>query len=197
VLKTYENGDILQAQNDPIEKIALITSGCAIGSLITIDGAEVWIADYKVGDWIGLHAGRSGLPSLFEVRAVRDVELLCLSPDELEKAMTVSITLRRACDSYMLAKFESRTRQLIEARTLSAKGRICSELKRLSHPIGIDAGRYVVRPTPIFSELAFRVGSTRETVSRLVSDLERRNVLIRRPGALVISDMARFEAFIT
>jgi len=84
--------------------------------------------------------------------------------------------------------------RIIEAKTLSAKGRICSELKRRSKPIGIDPGKFIVRPTPIFTEFAFRVGSTRETVSRTISDLSKQGILIRKTGALLIPELSRLEA---
>ncbi len=167
-----------------------------MGALITIEGAEIWMSDYTSGDWIGLLAGRTGEPSRFEVRAISDTELICLSPADFKNTTDTSQEFRQTCDAFILSQLNTRTRQFTEARTLSAKGRICAELKRLSKPIGVDVGRYAIRPIPIFSELAFRAGSTRETVSRLVSDFVRRGIIDRRPGALVISDMKRFDAFI-
>ena len=86
--------------------------------------------------------------------------------------------------------------RIVEANTLTAKGRICAELKRHSKPIGIEPDRFIIRPIPVFSEFALRVGSTRESVSRTVSNLAKTGVILRRTGALIISDMRKLEAYI-
>jgi DNA-binding GntR family transcriptional regulator len=49
-----------------------------------------------------------------------------------------------------------------------------------------EATDLTIRPAPILSELAVRVGSTRETVSRAVNALERRGIIRREAGALVV-----------
>ena len=49
----------------------------------------------------------------------------------------------------------------------------------------------IIRPNPIFIELAERVNSTRETVSRTVSELQKKGILAREPGAIIINDPDR------
>jgi CRP-like cAMP-binding protein len=80
---------------------------------------------------------------------------------------------------------------MIEAYTLSAKGRICAELSRLSRVIGKAPDTRIIRPNPVFVDLAQRVNSTRETVSRTVSDLQKKGILAREPGAIIIKNPTR------
>jgi len=58
-------------------------------------------------------------------------------------------------------------------------------------PIGIDPDRHIIRPSPVFVELARRLNSTRETVSRTVSELQNQGILAREPGALIIENPER------
>ena len=76
--------------------------------------------------------------------------------------------------------------RLVEAITLSAPGRVCAELVRMSKPVGIDPDKRVIRPSPVFLEVALRVSSTRETVSRTVNALLKDGVLSRETGAMLI-----------
>ena len=84
----------------------------------------------------------------------------------------------------------------IEALTLSAKGRVCAELYRLAYPIGVQPEHMIVRPNPVFVELAIRINSTRETVSRAVSELQKKGVLVRETGALIIRNPAALKSAI-
>jgi DNA-binding MarR family transcriptional regulator len=71
-------------------------------------------------------------------------------------------------------------RRMVESVLLSATGRVCAELERLAK-LSPDQ---TIRPVPVFSELATMVQSTRETVSRTISQLEKRGVLRREDGGL-------------
>ena len=86
----------------------------------------------------------------------------------------------------LAARLEHMTSRLIEAFTLSAKGRVCAELSRLSKVIGVSPENLIIRPSPVFVELAERVNSTRETVSRTVSELQKKGIVSRESGALII-----------
>ncbi len=71
-------------------------------------------------------------------------------------------------------------RRMVETVLLSASGRICAELDRRARAMPDQT----IRPVPVFSELATLVQSTRETVSRTISLLEKRGVLMREDGGL-------------
>ena len=60
-------------------------------------------------------------------------------------------------------------------------------------PIGIDPDRQVIRPNPIFIDMARKLNSSRETVSRTISELQKRGIIARQPGALVIEDPIRLQ----
>ena len=99
-------------------------------------------------------------------------------------------TLLRLMDSYncvavaitrqLAARLAMMRRRMVESVLLSATGRVCAELERLAKA----SPDQTIRPVPVFSELATIVQSTRETVSRTISNLERRGVLSREDGGL-------------
>ena len=64
----------------------------------------------------------------------------------------------------------------------------------MSNPIGVDPDRHIVRPNPVFVDLALRINSTRETVSRTVSELQKKGIVSREPGALVIQSPEKLKA---
>jgi CRP-like cAMP-binding protein len=88
--------------------------------------------------------------------------------------------------SHRLAGLQHR---MVETALLSVSGRICAELLRRS----VDMPDRTIRPMPVMSELAVSVSSTRETVSRTVSQLERRGLVKRVEGGLTIVAPHRLE----
>lgn len=63
--------------------------------------------------------------------------------------------------------------------------RLCAELLRLARPASSD-GALAISPPPTHAELAARVGSRREAVTRALRQLEQDELLGRRRGAIVL-----------
>jgi CRP-like cAMP-binding protein len=83
-----------------------------------------------------------------------------------------------------------------EFATLDVRARIYAELLRLSRPSQGDGGQAVISPPPTHAEIAARVSSRREAVTRELKSLERAGLLERRRGALVLLDPARLVSLI-
>ena len=192
-LRQHSQDTVLLAQGQPIELLGLVISGSAVARVFTAQGAMVWLDEFQPGDWIGSETLSSGALSAYEVTAQSDVEILYVSQSDITRVLAGNAQLLGAFSSKNLAVLQRRTEHLIAAKTLSATGRICAELKRRARPIGIERGHFIIRPTPIFSDVAFRAATTRESVSRLVSTLSRHGIIQRKTGALVIPDMTIFE----
>jgi CRP/FNR family cyclic AMP-dependent transcriptional regulator len=72
---------------------------------------------------------------------------------------------------------------------------------RLARPDREDPRRAIIHSPPNQSELASRINTRRETVSREINAMEREGLIERRRGAIVITDAlrlsARLEAVVT
>jgi len=62
------------------------------------------------------------------------------------------------------------------------------ELLRLAEEAGIEDGRAEIRPAPAHHDLAHRISSHREVVSREMSALAKAGLVEKRRGALVVKD---------
>ena len=97
-----------------------------------------------------------------------------------------------AVSRQLARRLEQMRRRMTETVLLSAVGRVCAELSRLAAD---DADR-TIRPLPVFTELAISTQTTRETVSRTVSQLESRGILKRVDGGLKLVAPHRLEELI-
>lgn len=191
--RTFSRGEVIQHQHQPVSNLCLILSGNAYALSTSRNGKEFWKDDYTVGSILGFEAFIGEAKANYDVITRSDVTLLSMPISDLtalaSKHPSVFVDILTALTEI----YYTQTQKLVEANTLSKRGRICAELKRHSRPMGIEPGTYVIRPTPIFSEFALRIGSTRESVSRTVSELTDMGLLIRKVGALLIPDMSELD----
>lgn len=96
------------------------------------------------------------------------------------------------CDrilGFLVGQIRNLTERVNEFATLSVRHRIYAELLRMAGPVS-EGREAVITPPPFQHEIAARVATHREAVSREMKDLEREGLLIKRRGALVLTDPA-------
>jgi CRP-like cAMP-binding protein len=97
----------------------------------------------------------------------------------------------------LVSQIRSLTNRANENSGLSAKHRLWAELLRLARPATLTPDQPVVSPPPTHAELAARVSSHREAVTREMSALERAGLIARRRGAIVLLDVERLRQLVT
>jgi CRP/FNR family cyclic AMP-dependent transcriptional regulator len=154
----------------------------------TTSGKETILRDIRDGEFFGELAAIDGLPRTATIVAVADSIIAKMPP-----AVFRDVVHRYpdACDQ-LLALLASQVRMLAnrvnEFGALDVRKRIYAELLRLSRPARAGDRQAVISPPPTHAELAARVSSHREAVTRELNSLERAGLLERRRGALVLLD---------
>jgi DNA-binding MarR family transcriptional regulator len=92
----------------------------------------------------------------------------------------------------LLRQLRRATSRIYERAAVSAVGRVHAELLRMARA----SPGLAISPAPVLSELAVRVLTTRETASRAVSALERRGIVRRESGSLIVVAPQRLEELI-
>jgi DNA-binding MarR family transcriptional regulator len=83
-----------------------------------------------------------------------------------------------------------------EFTTLAIRERLIMELLRLSKSDQADPRTAVVSPPPIHADLAGRISTRRETVTKELIAMEREGLVRRSRGALTLVDVPRLLAII-
>jgi CRP-like cAMP-binding protein len=87
------------------------------------------------------------------------------------------------------------TARIVELSTKDAQVRLLGELLRLARlGGGLPPNTALIHPPPVNAELAARLGTTRETVSRAMSDLTHRGLVERRADGLHLLDLQALSA---
>lgn len=191
-LRTFHGRTTVIRRGDSVTTLYVVVSGRAQEILYAIDGQAVLLQEYRQGDFFGVadppHAGaHEG-----DVVAAERLSTFLLEGSVLavlaEQHSCIGLALLRL----MVRRLQKTTSRMFEQVALSAVGRVHAELLRRAR----EVPDFTIRPTPILSELALRVSTTRETASRAVNALERRGIIRRDDDALVIVAPHRLEELI-
>ncbi|MEP1230915.1 MAG: Crp/Fnr family transcriptional regulator [Litorimonas sp.] len=186
--KKFPKGTSVFFQDDEVKNIALIISGRLDAWVHSESGLKTWVDSFRPTEFVGHVSLFTQSPIQYDVAATSDTVLLFIPVDKIEAVLRNNINLPQEFSQDLATRLEVMTNRLIETVALSAKGRVCAELMRLSEPIGIAPDKLIIRPLPVFVDLAVRINSTRETVSRTVNKLQKKGVLSREPGSIVIHE---------
>jgi CRP-like cAMP-binding protein len=139
---------------------------------------EVILALLEPGDFFGEFSGMEAPPGRFRVVALRRCELLVIPASVFGELLLRESGVRLACLQAVARRIRQAEDTLRRLTLENVHGRVEDTLRQLaakggeSHPDGVLIRR---RPSQVL--LAGLAGSTRETVSRVLRDLEARRVI--------------------
>jgi CRP-like cAMP-binding protein len=191
-LRDYGPRSHLVKSGDPVTILFVIAAGLAQAIFYSVEGQPVLLHEYRAGDFFGAIGAPSQGRHEADVVAASEVTSFLLDGRELamlaEQHGCIGLALLRV----MIDRLQRTETRMYEHAALSSVGRVHAELLRQARQ-GTDLA---IRPAPVLSDLALRVSTSRETVSRAVNALERRGIVRRTAEALVVVAPHRLEELI-
>lgn len=194
--RRYRAGEwIIDYQDDSVD-LFIVAQGHVRVQIKMISGKEVLLRDIRDGEYFGELAAIDGKPRSAGIAAVTDSVLARMSPAVFRKTIHAWPDV---CDQ-LLALLASQVRMLAnrvnEFSALDVRHRLYAELLRIARPGKTAGDELVISPPPTHAELAARVSSHREAITRELSKLARAGLLIKRRGALALPAPARLRDMI-
>ena len=162
----------------------------------SLAGREITLDDISEGEYFGELAALDGQPRSASIMALTDCLIVALSPVQfiqvLERHPKVALRALRRLSQIVRRS----TERIMDLSTLGANNRVHADLLRLAEAGDKKDNTVMIRPIPVHGDITSRIGTTRETVARVLNDLARRGIVKRTKDALVISDMARLHEMV-
>jgi CRP/FNR family transcriptional regulator, cyclic AMP receptor protein len=155
---------------------------------------DLIFTDMEAGSFFGEMGAFDGAPRAVSVFAVNDSLVARMPCNVFIDTLFSHRPLGEAVIASLIARVRELNRRVGELGALDVRSRVHAELLRLARPDREDPKRAIILAPPNQSELASRINTRRETVSREINAMEREGLIQRRRGAIVITDALRLSA---
>jgi len=160
----------------------------------SFSGREVTLDDLPAGSCFGEVGVLGGAQRPGVVVALGDCLVASMLGSRFRALLDEAPAVARATFAHLARQVRAADERVTDLASLSAIDRVYAELLRLARPEDGDGETHIIRPVPMYSDIASRVGTVRETVSRVIGELVRHEVVERRDDAFVILDAERLRA---
>lgn len=183
-------GHALLNKGDASTDIFFVLEGRLQVLLYSASGREVTLRDLEADDMFGEMSAIDGESRSASILALADSRLLAMSrPDFLELLETspdVSLWMMRQ----LTGKIRDLTDRVFELSALNVQARLHCELLRMASrsPTGLE-----ISPAPTHAELASRIGTHREAVTREMRALCAQNIIRTGRRRIEFVDLPRLQ----
>jgi CRP-like cAMP-binding protein len=185
-----EQQEILSA-DDRTTDVFFVFSGRVEVRNYSENGREFIYSVIGGGEVFGEFAAIDGRPRAASVVALEDSLVGRMSSSDFLSVLSSSFDTALKLMRLLTSKLRTLTDRQLELVALNSRDRVLSELARLSNT-GIKCGAAVtIQPAPTHYEIAARVGSHREAVTKELNRLEALGYLRVSRKQIVILDIAR------
>jgi CRP/FNR family cyclic AMP-dependent transcriptional regulator len=187
----YERGQQIVDFLDASDDVFFIASGEVKVTIYAQTGKAVSFSIMGPGEVFGEYPAIERGPRSASVEARTSCLVASLPAEAFRELLRTEPQVAQALLPQLVKKIRTLTTRVYEFSTLAVKNRIQAELLRLARLASKDGKRARIAPAPTHSEIASRVSTHREAVTRELNRLARMGLIERTSGELVVEDVER------
>lgn len=181
---------------DSSGEVFFIASGAARASIYSLLGRGVIFDDLGPGDVFGDYAAIDGAPRSAAVEAKTACLIASMSAAAFRELLQSEPAAAMALMRRLVAKVRELTTRIYEFSALAVGNRIQAEVLRMANLAPRQSESACISGAPTHAEIASRVSTHREAVTRELNRLARIGVIERRGTALIVRDVDRLAAMV-
>jgi len=176
--KRYPKDTVVFFENEEGDFFFTITEGRIKVTILGDDGREVILSVLGPGDFFGEMALLDNEPRSATAIAVEESELLSLHRSDFQSVLNDNKSITSALIRVLSARLRRANHQISTLALLDVYGRVARVIVDMAREEGkrLRDGRIAFRRAT-HQEIANRIGTTRETVTRMLKDLERQGLI--------------------
>jgi adenylate cyclase len=159
----------------------------------TSRGRQIIFRDLPAGELFGVHSAIDGKARLADVVATRETLLASMSPEVFRAILASHASVRERLLRRLTGAVRELAERLLDLGAQRVQPRIWLELLRLAREAGVRDNAARIEPAPPHKDIASRIGTSREEVTRELSRLARRKLVERVGRTLVLHDVVELE----
>ena len=178
------------------QDVYFVIKGTVRITTFTSSGKEVTFQDMKAGQMFGELSAIDGEPRSTNAVAIKEAILAVASPEVFFKILHQYPRVNELLLKQLTGLIRKLGDRIVEFSALSVKSRIHAEILRLAKNNMITKNVAEIIPSPTHLDIANRISTHREAVSRELSDLTKNGILKRSEGKLIVQDVAKLESLL-
>jgi CRP-like cAMP-binding protein len=186
---------IIDYQDEGTDVFFLIT-GVVRVMIRCVSGRETILRDIEAGAYFGELAAIDGQARSASILAVTDATIAKMAASTFLETVTEHPDVCLQLLRLVTGQVRMLSNRVNEFTTLCVRDRLYVELLRVSRPDREHDQQAIISPPPLHADLAGRISTRRETVTKELSALEREGLLQRGRRSLVILDVPRLVGMI-
>jgi CRP-like cAMP-binding protein len=189
-LVTLRPGQIVIGHQDRTTEVFVVLEGTLRVELYSLSGREISLADLGPGELFGEFAAIDGQPRSASVTATGACVLACIAGEVFSRITLGNADSAEWFAKRLVARIRLQTERIFELNALAVRNRLHCELLRLSLDAGVHDNRATIVPAPTHAQLAARIGTHREAVTREFQYLAKRGIVTQQGRELAVDDVA-------
>lgn len=185
---SHKRGEYLIDQNDTSRDVFFMIEGHARPEIFSEEGKSVSYRDIAPGAIFGELSAIDGAPRSAYIVAVDNVKIGRLSQIAFQEMVETTPTILWTLLRYLAGQSRAMTERIFEYSTMLTRERLVHELLRIAEAAEPNGRSAKIRPAPTHSDLAARISSHREAVSRQMSRFSKAGITSKpSTGQLIIN----------
>ena len=192
--KSARSGELIIGHKDQSHDVLFLLTGLARVNVYSLAGRQVSFRDIRPGDVVGELSAIDGRPRSASVESLLPSTFMVMPQTVFHDVLQSHPAVLFAALRHLTTQIRALTERVFEFSTLAVRNRVHAELVRLARDHG--GSEALIRPAPTHSEIASRISTHREAVTRELSRLEGLGIIAREGRTLRVKDLARLEAMV-
>lgn len=189
--RRYAKEDVVFYADESGDIFCLIREGQVKVTMISPEGKEIILKLLGPGDFFGEMALLDDEPRSATVVATEPLELVTIWRNDFLQILAENFSITRKVLAELSRRLRSASSRIESLATMDVYGRLARFFLDLARDHGktLDSG-YVAVTRPTHQAMANMIGTSRETVSRLIHDLMRQGLLISEGKTIYLKKTA-------
>lgn len=193
-MREYGPGELVVGHNDTTFDVFFLLTGKLHMNLYSADGQKVGFHEMNSGGMFGEISAVDGLPRSVSVEGATSCRIAMLTRQRFLALIEESPDFAMAVAKQLAAHVRRLTTRVFEFSTMAVRQRLRAELLREARMTAADSA--LIETVPTHAELASRISTHREAVSREMAWLDGQGLVLKKGKSLVIPSVARIREMI-
>jgi CRP-like cAMP-binding protein len=194
--RRYAAGQQVVGYKDISRDVYFVLSGTVRVKIYSLEGKEISYRDIGSGEIFGEFAAIDGKMRSADVVALKDSQIAAMSPDAFWSILCDYPSVAADLLRHLTAVIRMYSDRIFEFSALAVKNRIHAEILRLARAHARPGNEAVIEPAPTHAEIASRISTHREAVTREINQLKRAGLIAQDGAGLRILDVQRLKQMV-